>query len=407
MNHTESFTIAVTSEGRRIYVKRPVSQFASMPSYLRLFSEEAQAGLHWNNPHILRYLDAKEDADGPYITLEWLPNLTLHAALLEEPLGINNAQDSRQIMEQLFDAVGYLHAQGVLHLDLRPENILITRSAHDVKLINPASFYVGRIPSFVIFKERFSAPELFEEGCQPTAAADIYSLGRIMEYLYTYSHLSVGLSKVIARATDPHPAKRYRSVEEMAKAFAASRKTDRLTRMVKMTAAVCVVCFFYHMLSDNGTPAGIDPAIADSTQVARKPLPPSNRATDDDDPYSLPAYSQAASLADSIDGTIDGATRMPVKSAEAQALDDQTARLFKKEFRRRAEKVIAGIYTPTLINGNEKDFMKASTSGFTDLDRIQRELAEQYSMDPSLTTRLSSEVITELTKEYMNRIKHK
>jgi hypothetical protein len=82
----------------------------------------------------------------------------------------------------------------------------------------------------------------------------------------------------------------------------------------------------------------------------------------------------------------------------------ESERLFKKEFRRRAEVMIAKVYTPKLMNGDEKQFLKASTEAFTELDRIQREMSEQYGMDVILTTRLSQEVISDLTAEYMKKI---
>jgi hypothetical protein len=66
--------------------------------------------------------------------------------------------------------------------------------------------------------------------------------------------------------------------------------------------------------------------------------------------------------------------------------------------------MIAKVYTPKLMNGDEKQFLKASTEAFTELDRIQREMSEQYGMDVILTTRLSQEVISELTAEYMKKI---
>jgi hypothetical protein len=56
------------------------------------------------------------------------------------------------------------------------------------------------------------------------------------------------------------------------------------------------------------------------------------------------------------------------------------------------------------MNGDEKQFLKASTEAFTELDRIQREMSEQYGMDVILTTRLSQEVISDLTAEYMKKI---
>jgi serine/threonine protein kinase len=403
MNNTETFQPVTTSEGRRILVKRPVSQFATLSAYRRLFEEEARAGLTWNHPYILKYLRYSEDTEGPFIAFESLPMITLHRALLEEPLGINTAAESRQIMNQLFEAVAYLHAQNVLHLDLRPENIFITRSAHDVKLVNPASFYVGHYPSFFIYKERYSAPELFEEGTQPSATADVYSLGRIMEYLYAYSNLSWGLKKVIARATDSNPLKRYQSVSEMQKAFQESHKFDRLTWIFRIAAVLMVVLGIQQLMKDDRVAVDVAVDQIDSLQRARRALPPSNQASDESS-YSISTVHDALAAHDGLSDSMTS-VRLSDDADENAALQDRAERLFKKEFRRRAEEVIAKIYTPGMLNGSEKNFMDATTTGFTELDRVQREMAQQYGLDEALTTRLSSEVITELTAEYMGRIK--
>jgi serine/threonine protein kinase len=326
--------------------------------------------------------------------------------LLEEPLGINSMKESRRIMEALFEAVSYLHSQNVLHLDITPENILITRSAHDVKLMNPASFYVGQSPSFFIYKERYAAPELFEENARPTVAADIYSLGRVMEYLFCYSKLTLGISRVIARATADNPAKRYKSVHEMQMAFRRTRRTDALILTAKVAAVFIALLFFYQMMDDGSTPSHVLPPSEDSTYARRPHTPPSTQA--EDDIYSLSA------IQDHIDTAYRdrevpmdepyAATEM-LKTKEEAERDAQAERIFKKEFRKRAEKTISELYTPSLMNGDEKKFMQLSTQRFTELDRLQRELGEQYNMDLILTTRLSSEVITELTEEYMRKIK--
>jgi hypothetical protein len=417
MNHTESFTYEVTADGRRIHVKRPVSQFAAIPAYKRLFEEEAQTGLKWHHPHILSYLQYKTDGDDPRIEMEYLPAVTLYDALLEEPLGINTVKESRQIMKQLFEAVMYLHSQNVLHLDLRPENILITRSAHDVKLMNPASFYVGHQPSFIIFKERYSAPELFEEGTHPTAAADVYSLGRVMEYLFSYSTLTWGVRRVIQRATAENPKRRYKTVAEMQRAFLQTARTDLTVKVMKVAVVVLALCFFYDMMRDDRTSTDIVPPTEDSTYTRRPAGAPSTQAEDDNDLYSLSAIREHIDTAyrnrevpsKELYSSMDEAEKSQTgtsKSPEEVEREKTQERIFKKEFRKRAEEEIAKVYTARMMNGDENKFIKASTACFTDLDRIQRELGEQYGMDVILTTRLSQEVITELASEYMQKIEN-
>lgn len=71
-----------------------------------------------------------------------------------------------------------------------------------------------------------------------------------MEYLYSYSHLSPGIRHVIFKATHPEPTKRYTNVEEMKKAFGASRYIDRSVQVIKGIAAVTVILLAYYGLRE-------------------------------------------------------------------------------------------------------------------------------------------------------------
>ena len=57
------------------------------------------------------------------------------------------------------------------------------------------------------------------------------------------------------------------------------------------------------------------------------------------------------------------------------------------------------------MNISEKALQEQSLDGFSRLNKIQRELSEQFNMNPILTTRLSSEIISELTTESMKKLK--
>ena len=63
------------------------------------------------------------------------------------------------------------------------------------------------------------------------------------------------------------------------------------------------------------------------------------------------------------------------------------------------------MYTPQKMNISEKAFQEQSLDGFSQLNKIQRELGEQFNMDPILTTSLSSEIISELTTESMKKLR--
>lgn len=401
MKLTEPITIGANKEGKRIYIKRPCRQFASIASYQEAFIAEARQGKEWNHPNLLSYIDLQTDEEGMFIALEYIPALPLNKVLLDAVFHINTATESQRVMNQLMEAVSYLHAKNVCHLNIRPENIFITKSSHTVRLANPGNTYADCTPSFFIYKEQFSAPELFSENHTPTPACDIYSLGKVMEYLYSYSHLSYGIRRIIRKATQADPAKRYADIKEMQKAFHAARYTDWGVSAVKGIAAVSLLALVYYGLKE-------EPASTENLQFLEDTTLRHKQAQAEADAARYeaanvgPSYSILPIPSDTIRRGAEKNDTLKFDAEEHKKLAEQ---IFKKEFRKRAEKIIAGIYTPQLMNVSEEAFQKQNLDGFGQLDKIQRELAEQFNMDIIQTTRLSSEIISELTAESMKKLK--
>lgn len=390
MRVTDSISIGASKDGKKIFIKRPCKKFASIAAYQKAFEAEARQGKECTHPNLLRYLGIRKDEEGMFIALEYIPSLPMSRALQEASININTPKDSKQIMNQLMDATAYLHSRNICHLDIRPENTFITRSAHDVRLANPASTYTDSNPSFFIYKERYAAPELFKDNAVPGPACDIYSLGKVMEYLYSYSHLSTGIRRVIGKATHANPAKRYASVEQMKKAFNKARYTDWCVTAGKGIAAIGLIVLCYNGLKDDPVSNETLQFIEEVKQARHEPEAPSTQAED----YIVPLPTDTSRTTP--------ATKPGFDAEEHRRLAEH---IFKKEFRKRAEKVVAGMYTPQMMNAGEAAFQKQSLDGFSQLDKIQKELAEQYNMDPILTTRLSSEVISELTTESMKKLR--
>ena len=362
MKVTEPISIGTNNEGKKIFIKRPCKKFADIAAYQEAFAAEATQGMGWAHPNLLNYISLQMDEQGWYITFEYTPAVPLNRALLDGVLQINTVTEFKQIMNQLMDAVAYLHSRNICHLDLRPGNIFITKGTHDVLLANPANIYVSYTPSFFIFKEKYAAPELFKENTVPTLACDIYSLGKVMEYLYSYSHLSPGI-----------------------------RYIDRTVQVIKGIAAVTVILLAYYGLREEPADKETLQFIEEVKHINRQTLETTDNRNRS---YSIPLPS-------------DSIRPLPTDTLEFNPEEHRklAERIFKKEFRRRAENIISAMYTPQKMNISEKAFQEQSLDGFSRLNKIQRELSEQFNMNPILTTRLSSEIISELTTESMKKLK--
>ena len=113
MKVTEPISIGTNNEGKKIFIKRPCKKFADIAAYQEAFAAEATQGMGWAHPNLLNYISLQMDEQGWYITFEYTPAVPLNRALLDGVLQINTVTEFKQIMNQLMDAVAYLHSRNI------------------------------------------------------------------------------------------------------------------------------------------------------------------------------------------------------------------------------------------------------------------------------------------------------
>jgi len=154
-------------QGKSVAVKRMKTSTKNPAATREAFRAEARA-LNLNHPHIIRVLAAEPER----IVMEFIPEASTLQALIEDDLPYR----WRNLANQLVQAVNYLHTHDILHLDLKPANILIN-SQQQCKIIDFGCSQPRAHPhhSACLGTIAYRAPELFK-GELPTTKADIYSL---------------------------------------------------------------------------------------------------------------------------------------------------------------------------------------------------------------------------------------
>ena len=123
-----------------------------------------------------------------------------------------------KILDELCQALSYIHSLQIIHRDLKPENILITRNGSNVKLID---FGLSDTDSYSILKHpagtlKYASPEQQVPQTTIDNKADIYSLGVILEEIIQTTHVKLPhVHKIIRRCTSELPAQRYTSTDEI------------------------------------------------------------------------------------------------------------------------------------------------------------------------------------------------
>ena len=204
----------------RLFIAKTVS--TSDARSIELLKREYELTLGLSHPNIIHVYTYETDTPvGAAIIMEYIDGCTLAEYLTECP----DKAARERIFDQLLAATEYLHKAGVLHNDLKPDNILITRKNHDVRLID-----FGFADDDSHYQEcklggtrGYASPELVEQRYSIDARSDVYALGCIMQRLFPSQY-----RRIARRCLNPKPSRRYVNVESLSRAWQHRHRSLRL-----------------------------------------------------------------------------------------------------------------------------------------------------------------------------------
>ena len=129
------FILYKSSRHRRIVAIKCVRpEFRDNPLYWDMLRKEYEIGHSLNHPNIREYYSLDNDPElGICLEMEWVDGDSLDLLL---PECRRNAELRDKIARQILDDVRFMHLKQVIHRDLKPGNILVTRNGQNVKLID-------------------------------------------------------------------------------------------------------------------------------------------------------------------------------------------------------------------------------------------------------------------------------
>jgi eukaryotic-like serine/threonine-protein kinase len=229
---------------RTVAIKVLLPQFARDAGFVARFRREAQAAARLNQPNIVGVYDTGADGDRQYIVMEFVEGRTL-AEFLAGGRRLTPVQ-SVELTQKIGAALASAHAQGIVHRDIKPGNVMVTRDG-TVKVMD---FGIARMQtditapqtSSVIGTPTYLSPEQ-AQGQVVDARSDLYSLGCVLYELLAGRPPFTGdtpvaiaykqvnetpvppsahnadipprLDAVVMKCLAKNPANRYQSAEEL------------------------------------------------------------------------------------------------------------------------------------------------------------------------------------------------
>jgi eukaryotic-like serine/threonine-protein kinase len=163
---------------RPVAVKIIADTIASDPEFRARFRREARVAAGPSHPNLIGIYDYADGAERPYLVMEYVAGDNLAQRMSRKA-----AIDTELLARELLGALAHIHAAGIVHRDIKPQNILIT-SDGNTKLIDfgialPADATALTRTGNLLGTARYIAPEVMR-GERATERSDLYSCGVVL-----------------------------------------------------------------------------------------------------------------------------------------------------------------------------------------------------------------------------------
>ncbi|WP_159819855.1 serine/threonine-protein kinase [Colwellia sp. 20A7] len=182
-----------------VAIKVLLQQYSSIPEAKQILIKEARKTQQLSHPNIIRVYDVDSHDNFHFIVMEWLDGETLDQVIKRsKPMGLP-FKGANNLIQQIGEALTYAHKMGIVHTDLKPSNIILTRQGN-IKIFDfgVASAVQLNFDKYAIQDNDQSSPltgftpayASFEQlqGQSPCAADDIFSFSCIVYELLSCKH---------------------------------------------------------------------------------------------------------------------------------------------------------------------------------------------------------------------------
>ena len=285
---------------RQVAVKVLREGLASDPAFLARFQREARAAAKLDHPNVVTVYDVGQDGIRHYIVMEYVDGQDLKTWIRRKSR--LDVQETLDLIIQICAGVGHAHKAGIIHCDIKPQNVLVTKDAR----AKVTDFGIARALSESGITESdtvWGSPLYFSPeqaaGEPPAPSSDVYSIGITMYEMLAGSppfqaekpaalalmhmreeppplavqnpHVPPQLEWIIRKILSKEPAVRYRNAEQLGRILEEYRRQSE--QLTGYQPAVTPPPPPAHASAPSATPARPPPDSAIKTRAKPSPVP--------------------------------------------------------------------------------------------------------------------------------------
>jgi serine/threonine-protein kinase len=288
--------MAVVYRARDLMLERDVAikvlkkKYSRHQDFRNQFRQEAKSAANLSHPNIVTVHDFGLDDENLYIVMEYVPGEDLKRLIINHgPLKINEAIP---LIVQACEGVGYAHRAGLVHCDIKPQNMLVTEDQR-LKVVD---FGIARALASIHPEEKselvWGSPQYFSPeqavGSAPSPASDVYSIGVVLYEMLTGklpfqaessselarlhrerepippSHHNPSIpppvDRILLKVLSKEPAARYRTADQLGRVLTKFAKSTELASEAQETLAITAAAKRNHSEEAfQATPSTLEP----------------------------------------------------------------------------------------------------------------------------------------------------
>lgn len=199
----------------KIIAIKVLHPYRKSPLQIRQFLKEVKLQKKLEHPNIIKVYGGGKFNDLLLMFAEYVDGKSLRMVIQEKEILLKKII---YILTEVGKALSYLHRKGIIHNDIKPENIIVSKNFDVIKLTDFG--YAEKLCRFLKYPslpggtEKYMAPERKKGKGYYDFRSDIYSLGRVLEELLHEEIESPEIYEIIIKATHNDPSKRYQTIDE-------------------------------------------------------------------------------------------------------------------------------------------------------------------------------------------------